>query len=189
MNGVGEYDEREELEEFEIADEDSQCDCRPGKMIVKKIQNVSDIVFGVQEKLKDCEFKSLLDATAGVYQECSKAQHIHNQELFYEHKYAKSASELAVRMAIALVLRDEDDWQLLTIRTVKTRVAQMCGDNVHFSVIDQADFKVLMKTEIAKLRASQREKKKRKRSDGKTGGNVLGSEEGYALFPIRRGSV
>lgn len=170
-------------EEFEVIDEPGQCDCRPSKSIMVKIQHVSDIVFGVQEKLKDCEFKSLLDGTSDIYKECSKVQHNHNRELYYEHNYAKSASELAVRMAIALVLRDEDNWQLLTIRNVKDRVAKECGNHVHFSVLDQTDFKILMRSEIAKLRQTQREKNKRKRSGGRADARE------YELFPIRRGNA
>lgn len=110
------------------------------------------MLFEVQEKLTDQEYKDLVDTLALVHKEAVLAKKVHEAQLRAGREMLTRMSKNSLRMMVGLVLRDErDNWDRLTPSVLRRMVQERFPDCVPSAEIMYADFRKLFNAEVESI--------------------------------------
>lgn len=149
--------------------------------LLPKLQKLGDCVMDAQDRLRDGDFKLIMEATKGIFDACG-AEKSRIENVIKQQKEVQSRlTYLVVENLVGIILRDEA-WNELTISELKRLIIERSNGMVVPTGVGDEVLKSMMKKHIQQVLQVKEERKKRKRKRA----HAQDEQKEEYLFPIFR---
>lgn len=163
----------------------NDCKCKECNGMINALRNLGDSVMDAQERMKDCDYRAVLDASKIVYEAANRERKRAKMTLD-EKANANNRMKLKLIETMVENVMHEHEWETLTICCVRKFILRRSDGMISESDLNDTVVRKNMTHCIAKqLKCGRRRLAVTANNNNNESKGVQFEEEEEALFPIR----
>lgn len=152
------------------------CSCKLSDETMSAFRSMQDAVFDAQERMKDGDYKVIMESMKHVFDACMNDKHKFDYHRARHREARANLKFMVIEGVIGWIVRDEE-WEGMTMEWMRNKIKEV--SNARTIPMNDETLKEVMKKHILQVKKRDRKRKRAEESTNR-------EDEEHTLFPILR---